>query len=78
MATKAVSNTTAPRRLRSLRFVAEYLDVDERSVRRYIARGQLKAYRLGTGPKSTVRVDLADLADLETFVTLAQPHEVSA
>ena len=73
--TRQTPATPTARRLRSLQFVADYLDVDERSVRRYIARGQLKAYRLGTGPKSTVRLDLADV---EAFVTPAQPHEVSA
>ena len=45
MATKAA--TPAPQRqLRSLTFVAEYLGVDERTVRRYVAAGHLKAYRL--------------------------------
>lgn len=66
MATRAI--TTQPQlRLRSLAFVAEYLDVSERTVRRYIAAGHLKAYRLGRGPTATIRLDLNDV---ENFVTL--------
>jgi excisionase family DNA binding protein len=67
--------TTPPRRLRSIVFVAQYLAVDERTVRRYIASGRLPAYRLGRGPNSTIRVDLTDV---ENFITEAAPHEVSA
>lgn len=68
--------TTPQRRLRSLKFVAEYLGVDERSVRRFIARGDLKAYRLGRGTsRAVVRLDLNDV---EAFVTPVEPHSVSA
>lgn len=65
MATRAV--ITQPQlRLRSLAFVADYLDVSERSVRRYIASGHLRAYRLGRGPTATIRLDLNYV---ENFVT---------
>lgn len=61
-------------RLRSLAKVAQYLDLDERSVRRYINQGHLKAYRLGTGPRATIRVDLNEV---ENFVVPADRHEVA-
>lgn len=49
------------RRLRSLHQVADYLGLNERTVRQHIAAGHFPAYRLGTGPKAPIRIDLADV-----------------
>lgn len=64
--------TASPRRLRSVAFVAEYLACDHTTVRRWIEHGELRAYRLGSGPKATLRIDLNDV---DAFV---RPVEVSA
>jgi excisionase family DNA binding protein len=45
----------------SIRSAAETFGVSEKTIRRRIAEGQLKAYRLG--PRA-IRVDLSDLGDL--------------
>jgi excisionase family DNA binding protein len=45
-----------------LAFAAEYLDVSVKSVRRRIAEGRLRAYRVG--PRA-IRVDMADLDALK-------------
>lgn len=66
------TTTAPPRRLRSVAFVAEYLAVDHTTVRRWIERGDLRAYRLGSGPKAILRLDLNEV---EAFV---RPVEVSA
>lgn len=69
---KGTTTTTPARRLRSIAFVAEYLDVDHTSVRRWIDRGDLRAYRLGSSPKAAIRLDLNEV---ETFI---RPVKVSA
>lgn len=51
-------NSGNSRRLESLSVAAEYADVSVRTVRRYIAAGQLTAYRVG--PR-LIKVDLNDL-----------------
>jgi len=61
--------------LRSIVFVAQYFNVNRKTVERYIASGRLPAYRLGSGPKSTIRIDMTDV---ENFITPAAPDEVSA
>jgi excisionase family DNA binding protein len=48
-----------PRQYESLRAAAERLAVHERTIRRMIARGQIKGYLVGNG--KTVRVDPAEL-----------------
>ncbi len=45
----------------TLTAAAEYLDVSERTLRRYIAEGRLPAYRLG---KRQIRIEVADLDKL--------------
>jgi excisionase family DNA binding protein len=52
---------TAPlrRKLVSLESAAEYLDVSIKTIRRRIASGELRAYRLGSS--RVIRVDLAEL-----------------
>lgn len=52
----------------NLRVVAEYLGLTERSVRRYIAEGELPAYRLG--PRE-IRIKWADVDRLLTPVPTA-------
>jgi excisionase family DNA binding protein len=46
------------RRMLSMAAVAEQFDVSERTIRRWIAAGQLSAYRIGT---RTVRLDAAEV-----------------
>lgn len=42
--------------------VAEALSLNERTIRKYIAAGQLTAYKLGTGSRtSPIRIRQADL-----------------
>jgi excisionase family DNA binding protein len=46
--THAASRKIAPaRRLRTIKYAAEYLDVSTRTIERYIAIGKLDAYRVG-------------------------------
>lgn len=72
MARSTVPTVKPQRRLRSLAFVAEYLNVDERTVRRWIAAGHFKAYRLGNGPKAPVRIDLAGVESfLDSHATVS-------
>jgi len=55
-------NTKAgQRRLLSLGDAAEYLGVNERTLRRMISAGDLPAYRLGS---KTIRVDAQDIDDM--------------
>lgn len=55
-----MSTATLPstRRYATLAAAAEYVDVTERTIRNYIARGELTGYRLGS---RTVRVDLNEI-----------------
>jgi excisionase family DNA binding protein len=57
--THAASRKIAPaRRLRTIKYAAEYLDVSTRTIERYIAIGKLDAYRVGD---RLVRVHQRDL-----------------
>ncbi|OBK12591.1 helix-turn-helix domain-containing protein [Mycobacterium asiaticum] len=47
-----------PKRLESLSAAAEYANVHPRTIRRYIASGRIKAYRVG--PR-LIKVDLDEL-----------------
>ncbi|OZC76363.1 hypothetical protein CH282_26150 [Rhodococcus sp. 06-418-1B] len=51
------------KRLRSIEFAADYLGVDPRTIRNYIADGRLPAWRMG--PR-LVKVDENDLDSLLT------------
>ncbi|OZE26167.1 hypothetical protein CH262_08315 [Rhodococcus sp. 05-2255-1e] len=53
----------ASKRLRSIEFAADYLGVDPRTIRTYIADGRLPAWRMG--PR-LVKVDESDLDNLLT------------
>lgn len=53
-----MTTTTAPRRLVSMKDVADQIGMTERSVRNLVARGELPAYRIGA---RTLRIDQADL-----------------
>lgn len=67
-----VSNSPRPRRqLISTAQAAQELDVSPRTVRRYIATGRLRAFRVG--PRM-VKVDAADVADLARQVPSAEPR----
>ncbi|CUR54663.1 DNA binding domain-containing protein [metagenome] len=50
--------TTAPRRLVSQHEAAAYLGVTDRTIRNYISRGELRAYRLAG---RLVRLDQSEL-----------------
>lgn len=54
---RPASHIPAPAPLRSIRAVAEFLGVSERTVRRLIAGGELKAHRIG----GSLRISEADL-----------------
>ena len=58
-----MNQRTGTRRLVSLQDAAEYLGVDVLTVRRRIASGDLNAFRVGSGPKAPIRVDLAQIDD---------------
>lgn len=45
----------------SITQAAEILGLGNLAVRRRIARGELAAYRLGTGPRAPIRLDLAEV-----------------
>jgi excisionase family DNA binding protein len=54
-----MSTATLPkRRLVTQQAAAEYLGVTERTIRNYVSRGQLRAYRVGG---RVVRIDQDDL-----------------
>lgn len=57
-----MSTATLPRRWLSQAEAAEYLGVTDRTIRNYIARGQLRAHR----PRGSrlIRIDLHELEDL--------------
>ena len=52
-----MTHTNSRRRYASLADAAQYVDCNERTLRRHIAAGALKGYRLG----KLVRVDLDEL-----------------
>ncbi|GAB2535187.1 helix-turn-helix transcriptional regulator [Brachybacterium huguangmaarense] len=56
------------KRLASLAEAAEYLGVTERTIRNYIARGDLTGYRLG---KRSIRIDVGELESLLTVIPAA-------
>lgn len=59
-----MSIATSPhKRFVTLADAADFLSVTERTVRNYIARGQLTGYRLGA---RTIRVDVRELETLAT------------
>ena len=58
MAGRANGPTRRPRQLISLAEAAKYADVGSRTIRRYIATGRLRAYKVG--PR-LVKVDIDDL-----------------
>lgn len=59
---------TRPERLKSLDHAAGYADVSTRTIRRWIADGRLRAYRVG--PR-LIKVDLADIDRLARPVPTA-------
>ncbi|MEP7739146.1 helix-turn-helix domain-containing protein [Nocardioides sp. 31GB23] len=68
-------STTAPppvKRLRSIDEAADYLGVNARTIRRYLAEGRLPGYRVGG---KLLRVNMADV---EALAVPVAPHEVSA
>lgn len=56
-----MSTTTPARRYAPLARAADYVGCDQRTIRRYIASGQLHGYRLG---QRLIRVDLNELDTL--------------
>lgn len=56
----STKTSTQPRWL-TLADAAEYLSVTDRTVRNYIARGELTGYRMGT---RSLRIDARELDDL--------------
>lgn len=59
---------SAPRRPASVKTAAEYLEVHQRTIWRWINDGLLPAYRLGP---HLVRVDLDDLGELSKRIPVA-------
>jgi excisionase family DNA binding protein len=57
------------RRLVSLAFAGEYLGVSEPTLRRAIASGQLKAFRVGT---KLLRIDFDELESFATPIHIGQ------
>lgn len=53
----------------SVAAAAERVDIDERTVRRWIEKGKLPAYRIGPGKRRLVRIATADLE------ALIEPYE---
>jgi excisionase family DNA binding protein len=60
--------TAAPRQLESIASGATYADVSTRTIRRWIADGRLRAYRVG--PR-LVKIDRADLERLARQIPTA-------
>ena len=57
-----MSKTATPaRKLLDLEGAGEYLGLSGRAVRRMVAEGRLRAYRIGNGPKAHIRIDVADV-----------------
>lgn len=65
MAARAATGT---KRLTSVQAGAEYLDVNPRSIRNWIAQGRIPGYRVGRHVK-------VDLNDLDTFARLIPTAE---
>jgi len=61
--------TTRPQRLTNVENAAHYADVGPRTIRRWIAEGRLRAYRLG--PR-LVKIDLDDLDKLAVPIPTAE------
>jgi excisionase family DNA binding protein len=59
-------------RLASLVAAAEYLDVNPRTIRRMIAAGRLRAYRVGT------QLLKVDMRQVEAAAVPVPPEDVSA
>lgn len=55
------SDYQTPRPLLTVEQIADQLNLSARTVRRRIDSGELRAFRLGIGPKAPVRVDPAEL-----------------
>ncbi|MGO1629459.1 MAG: helix-turn-helix transcriptional regulator [Microbacterium sp.] len=63
-----MSRGTTQRRFASLKTACEYIDVTERTLRNYIARGELTGYRFGS---RSIRIDLDELEKLLTPIPTA-------
>lgn len=48
----------------TVREAAEFLDVNERTIRRYVSAGRLVAVKYGTSRNSPVRITAASLSEL--------------
>lgn len=55
------STPTEPRSLVSIQAAAEYLGCSPLTVRRMISRGEIAGFRIGTGQRAPIRVDLAQI-----------------
>lgn len=67
-----MDNTKTRRRLARITLAAEYLDVSERTIQRWIADGKITGYRVGG---KLVRVDLDQLENLVRPIQTG--HEVA-
>ena len=67
----ALTHKDKGRRYASLADASNYVDCNERTLRRHIAAGDLRAYRLGR----LVRVDLNELDQLMRPIPTARPHD---
>ena len=65
----AVETLSKSRRLVSLTFGAEYLGISERTLRRFIASGHLKGFRVGD---KLVRIDFDELESFATPIHTGQ------
>ena len=54
------AHDAVPTRLVSLKEAADVLGVTPITVRRMISRGDLRGFRVGSGPKAPIRVDLSE------------------
>lgn len=71
MTRSTISAPRTTRRLRDITEAADYLGVNPRTIRRYLADGRLTAYRVGD---KLLRVDMAEV---EALAVAVEPHEVS-
>jgi excisionase family DNA binding protein len=65
-----VSRPHAPKRLKSIAAAAEYADLSQRTIRRYVAAGTITGYRVG--PR-LIKIDLNELDRLARPVAAARP-----